>query len=137
MKYNKFRISFDFDGTLYDEFGGIFNPQKEEIQSIAKKYLSEGHQVCIITKRYGPEMSDFGLKNEHLLVLKLAKELGIKDVYFTNREMKHSHILSLKIDMHFENSEYEVNLIKSECVKNNHKCVVVPVEDKYWRDLVY
>jgi hypothetical protein len=51
--------------------------------------------------------------------------------------MKHSHILSLKIDMHFENSEYEVNLIKSECVKNNHKCVVVPVEDKYWRDLVY
>ena len=131
------RVSFDFDGTLEDEFGGIFNSQKGEIQSLAKKYLSEGHQVCIITKRYGPEMSTEGLGNEHLPVLKLAKELGVKEVYFTNRQMKYSHILSLKIDMHFENSDYEVNLINKECLKSNHKCLVVPVEDKYWRDLLY
>lgn len=137
MGINKLRISFDFDGTLEDEFGGIYNPQKSEIQSIAKKYLSDGHQVCIITKRYGPEMSTEGTGNEHLVVLKLAKELGIKEVYFTNRQMKFSHILSLKIDMHFENSEYEVKLINQTCSEKNHKCIVVPVEDEYWRDLVY
>lgn len=131
------RISFDFDGTLDDEFGGILNIQKEEVQNLAKKYISEGHQVCIITKRYGPEMSNQGLKNEHLVVLKLAKELDIKEIYFTNREMKFSHILSLKIDMHFENSDYEVQLINQACLEKGHKCLVVPVEDKYWRDLIY
>jgi hypothetical protein len=131
------KISFDFDGTLDDEFGGIYNPQKDEIQSLAKKYLSEGHQVCIITKRYGPEMSTHGLGNEHLIVLKLAKYLGIEEVHFTNREMKFSHILSLKIDRHFENSDYEVNLINQACKEVGHNCLCIPVEDKYWRDLVY
>ena len=130
------KISFDFDGTLEDEFGGVHNPQKSEIQSLAKKYIDEGHQVCIITKRYGPEMSTFGLKNEHVIVLRLARELGINEVYFTNREMKFSHILSLKIDIHFENSDYEVELINKHCAEKSHKCLVVPVESKNWRDLI-
>ena len=38
------KISFDFDGTLDDEFGGqIINHQKEEIQQLAKKYIEEGN----------------------------------------------------------------------------------------------
>ena len=67
------RISFDFDGTLDDEFGGLYNSQKEEIQNIAKKYVESGHQVCIITKRYGPEFSNMGITNEHKIVFDLAK----------------------------------------------------------------
>jgi hypothetical protein len=130
------RVSFDFDGTLEDEFGGVHNAQKSEIQNLAKKYIDEGHQVCIITKRYGPEMSTFGLKNEHVIVLRLAKELGISEVYFTNREMKFSHILSLKIDIHFENSDYEVELINKHCKEKYHKCLVVPVESENWRELI-
>ena len=56
------RISFDFDGTLVDEFGGHpSNSQKDEIQGLAKKYLSEGHEVMIITKRFGPENADKGI----------------------------------------------------------------------------
>lgn len=137
MKYNKFRISFDFDGTLDDEFGGFFNKQKEEIQNLAKKYVKEGHDVCIITKRYGPEFSNEGLGDEHLVVFNLAKELGINKIYFTNRDMKFDKILELKIDRHFENSQYEVDLITKKCQESNHSCVVVPVEDPYWRDLVY
>ena len=44
-------ISFDFDGTLDDEFGSVEpNPQKEEVQSLAVKYLQEGHEVIIITE---------------------------------------------------------------------------------------
>jgi pyruvate-formate lyase len=133
----KLRISFDFDGTLDDEFDGVINNKKEEIQKIARKYIEEGHQVCIITKRYGPEMSNMGLVNEHSVVLSLAKYLNIKEVYFTNREMKFSHILNLKIDIHFENSEYEVELINQVCKENKHNCLVVHVEDPLWRDLVY
>ena len=90
------RISFDFDGTLVDEFGGHpSNTQKDEVQGLAKKYLSEGHEVIIITKRFGPENSDKGIKNEHLEVQHLAKKLGIEKIYFTNREMKFSYIINL------------------------------------------
>ena len=46
------KISFDFDGTLDDEFDGGYNIVKEEIQSLAKKYVDEGNDVCIITKRF-------------------------------------------------------------------------------------
>ncbi len=130
------KISFDFDGTLDDEFGGYFNEQKEEIQNLAKKYISEGHDVCIITKRYGPEFSSYGLVDEHLVVFDLAKELGIEKVYFTNRDMKFDKIIELKIDRHFENSQYEVDLINQKCQEFNHKCMVIPVEDSSWRDLI-
>ncbi len=132
------RISFDFDGTLVDEFGGHpSNSQKDEVQELAKKYLSEGHEVMIITKRFGPENADKGIKNEHLEVQELAKKLGIGTMHFTNREMKFSYIINLGVDRHFENDDYEVQLINQVCKERNHNCLVVPVEDAYWRDLVY
>jgi len=132
------RISFDFDGTLVDEFGGYpSNTQKDEIQGLVKKYLSEGHEVIIITKRFGPENADKGIKNEHLEVQELAKKLGIENIYFTNREMKFSYIINLGVDRHFENDNYEVQLINQVCKERGHNCLVVPVEDAYWRDLVY
>lgn len=128
------RISFDFDGTLDDDFDGTINKQKEEIQSLAKNYVTGGHDVCIITKRYAYSES---ISDEHSKVFQLAKELGIDKVYFTNREMKFAHIINLNIEMHFENSQYEVDLINQVCIERGHKCQVVPVEDTYWRDLVY
>ncbi len=132
------RISFDFDGTLVDEFGGHpSNSQKDEVQGLAKKYISEGHEVMIITKRFGPENADKGIKNEHLEVQELAKKLGIETIHFTNREMKFSYIINLEVDRHFENDDYEVQLINQVCKERNHNCLVVPVEDAYWRDLVY
>jgi hypothetical protein len=130
-------ISFDFDGTLVDEFGGHpMNSQKDEIQGFVKKYIEEGHDVVIITKRFGPENSDKGIKNEHIEVQELANKLGIKKIYFTNREMKFSYIINLGVNMHFENDEYEVQLINQACSEYKHNCLVVPVEDPYWRDLV-
>ena len=132
------RISFDFDGTLVDEFGGHpSNTQKDEVQGLVRKYLIQGHEVIIITKRFGPENSDKGIKNEHLEVQHLAKKLGIEKIYFTNREMKFSYIINLGVDRHFENDDYEVQLINQACEEKSHKCLVVPVEDAYWRDLVY
>jgi hypothetical protein len=127
------RISFDFDGTLDNEFDGTLNTQKIEIQQLCKKYLSEGHDVFIITKRYGPELSNLGLVNEHLKVWILAEILGIprNNCFFTNREWKLDIIKSLSIERHFENSQVECEMISNIGVE------VVPVEDKYWRDLVY
>lgn len=131
------KISFDFDGTLDDEFDGGYNISKEEIQSIAKDYVSKGHDVCIITKRFDSNNRHLGKGNEHLIVYELAKELDITKIYFTNREMKFSHIIKLGIEMHFENSEYEVKLINQVCENQKHKCVVIHVEDPNWRENLY
>lgn len=132
------RISFDFDGTLENDFDGTLNLQKIEIQQLAKKYVSEGHTVFIITKRYGPEMANQGLKNEHKKVLILAQILGIplQNCLFTNREFKNNMIVNQKIDMHFENSEYEVQLIDKTCFKSGHKCLTLHIESAGWRDIL-
>jgi hypothetical protein len=106
------------------------NKQKKEIQSLAIKYVNDGHDVCIITKRYANT-------EESSKVFRLARELGINKVYFTNREMKFEHIINLRIEKHFENSKYEVDLINHVCKEREYDCLVIPVEEEYWRDLVY
>lgn len=122
------RVSFDFDGTLDDEFDGFVNQQKHEIQKVCKELL-ENNEVFIITKRYGPN------HKEAAKVYTLASALGIKqeNIHFTNRDLKYLKIKELNIDVHFENEEYECYVINRtvECV------TVVPVEDPYWKDLVY
>ena len=127
------KISFDFDGTLEDDFDGTFNKQKVEVQRIASNYISQGHDIYIITKRYSPEFKDLGLTNEHLKVWDLAKDLNINqnNCIFTNREWKSDTIKSFGINKHFENSEIEVKMISDLGI------LVVHVEDPYWRDLVY
>ena len=132
----KLKISFDYDGTLSDDFDVQINKQKEVIRSLARKYIMEGHDVCIITKRYDFSNKGLGKKNEYFEVYELAKQLIIKNVYFTNREMKFSTIIKLKIDLHFDNSEVEVQLINQACNEQNHKCIVAHIEDKNWRDLI-
>jgi hypothetical protein len=122
-------ISFDFDGTLDDDFDGTNNPIKEEIQSVCRDLIHQGKDVCIITKRYGPD-SGMGETDK---VYKLAMDLGVKNIYFTDRELKDSKIKELGIEMHFENSEYEARVIQFR----NPKCVVVLVTDPCWKDLVF
>ncbi len=131
------RISFDFDNTLYHPFGfeetGDSNKQIDEIQLLAKKYARDGHNVFIVTKRYGPSKKNLGLGHEHLLVYEVASKLGIdpSNIYFTNREMKVDTLLNLKIDRHFEDDRYECSLISSVGIQ------IIPVLDPYWRDLIY
>lgn len=126
-------ISFDFDGTLMDDFDGSVNSQKEEIQSLLKKYKSEGHNIFIITKRYGPDSKSQGLGNEHLIVLETAKRFGVpeRNVFFTNRHWKMEAIQWLNVQKHFENSPEEAKMISESGIK------VIPIGDPYWRDLVY
>ena len=129
------KYSFDFDGTLEDDFYGEPNNQKEEVQGICKNLVKSGQDVYIITKRFGETYKDYGKKNEHVEVYKLAEELGIpKDkVYFTDRDMKVGRIKQLGINVHFENSELEVNHIRAV----TPDIVVVHVENPNWQDSKY
>lgn len=122
------KISFDFDGTLDDDFDGTVNSQKEEIQSICKELVKQGKDVCIITKRYGsPQYGECDR------VYKLASELGVNKVYFTDRVLKHEKVFELGIQAHFENTGYECGVIQQK----SPSTLLIHVEDPYWRDLVY
>lgn len=92
MKHNT--ISFDFDGTLNDHFGGDKVPYKKETRDWVKRLIRRGYDVHIITRRYGPENSNLGKTNEHLLVWEIAAELGVSQnkIIFTNREWKYPFI---------------------------------------------
>jgi len=125
-KLSQSKISFDFDGTLDDDFDGEFNPQKEEIREICKYFISQGKDVCIITKRYGSGMGETDK------VYSLALECGVKNVYFTNRELKDGKVKELGIQVHFENNPHE-----AEVISQKTSALVVCIEDPYWRDLVY
>lgn len=133
MKYkpqiNQNKISFDFDGTLTDEYDNTPNPDKEEIQEICKYLIQQGKDVCIITKRYSPN-SGMG---EEIPVFKLAKHLGVDKIYFTDRLFKHVKIAELGIQVHFENTPQEAESIE----KYNPNIKVINISDSYWRDLVY
>lgn len=128
------RISFDFDGTLWHPFGhnrtGECNPQMVEIQDLLKKYIKDNHQVFIVTKRFGLDYKDM---DEYQIVFTVASILGLdlKNIYFTNREMKIETLKNLKIDRHFEDDEYESKLISSKNIECIH------ILNPYWRDLVY
>lgn len=107
-------ISFDFDGTIDDFFGGQENPNKEQIRDFIKTLIIRGYDVHIITRRYGPENPKFGAGMEHVKVLKIAEELGIprNKIIFTNREWKHSHIKSIGACMHVDDDIEEKNHIE-------------------------
>lgn len=103
------KISFDFDGTLEDDFDGTINLEKDLVQSCLKQYQELGNDCYIVTKRYSPEYSSLGKINEHIDVFFLASKLGIpgSKVIFTNRKLKAEKLMELGIDIHFENGEYE------------------------------
>lgn len=103
-------ISWDYDGTLDHHFGGHGkNIHIKETRDYVIRLIRRGYKVFIITRRYGPENSNMGLKNEHLQVWKTADELGIsrKNIIFTNREWKYSFIKSIGACMHIDDDERE------------------------------
>jgi len=117
MSNKKTSVSFDFDGTLNDHFFGHDNPYKDGIKQLFKELSeSEEFDVYIITRRFGPEDSEKGLKDEHTTVFNLLNELNIvlpkEKVIFTNRSYKYTLINKLKIDIHLDDDPKEHNLIR-------------------------
>jgi hypothetical protein len=128
------KITFDFDGTLEDDFDGTINKQKEEIKNVLKQLMIT-NEIFIVTKRHSPKNSSLGKINEHIDVLRLAMELGIpgKNIIFTDRMLKAETLIQMGSDIHFENSEMEVQYMN----QFQHNTQLVLITDPYWRDLVY
>jgi len=114
------KISFDFDSTL----------TREDIQEIANDFISRGHDVHITTSR--------SLKSSYRLVggaeikfqnndlFKVAEDIGIpvENIHFTEMQDKVSFLNTF--DMHFDDDEYEIDLI----TRYNIKCLGVLINYK-------
>lgn len=96
------RVSFDFDNTLT-------NPK---IMIIAKFFVEGGHDVWITTTRRHIDSSE---------VFSVAEELGIPErkCVFTEMEDKHGYLIGF--DLHFDDDEYEIDLI----TRNTKGCLGV------------
>lgn len=126
-------ISFDFDGTLSNHFGGQNNPIKEKVQELFKQLVEDdNYNVHIITRRYGPENTDEGLGNEHEEVFDLLNNLNIvlpkENILFTNRKYKYSFVNELNIDIHLDDDIKEFELIS-----NYSDTTPVNVSKKDWK----
>jgi hypothetical protein len=88
------KVSFDFDDTLSTKRG----------QTLAKRLMTEGKNVHIVTRRQESASAE---------VYKIADELGIarSKVHFTNGKMKWETIKRLSIDVHYDNNQHELDLI--------------------------
>lgn len=90
------KVSIDFDDTLSTTRG----------QDLAKRLISEGKQVHIVTRRQSSASAE---------VYKITDELGIprSKVHFTNGKMKWEEIKKLGIGTHYDNNQNEIDLINS------------------------
>ena len=127
------KVSFDFDGTLHGYFFGGVNPNEEEVRKLFVELVnSDEFDVYIITRRYGPEHADKGVKNEHTTVFNLLNELKVElpeeKILFTNRKYKYSFINNLGIDIHLDDDAQEHQLIRNYSSGSS-----VDVQDSGWR----
>ena len=96
LKFNREKISFDFDGTLSTAKG----------KELAASKIAEGYEVYIVTARRTEQKDS---------VLKIADELGIPKsrIYFTNGADKWPLIKRLGIKRHYDNNKEQVDKINS------------------------
>ena len=92
------KISFDVDGVLTTSQG----------MALARRKITEGHRVYIITARNEERMA--------AEVYAIANELGIPRlrVYFTNGEDKWRTIQRLGIELHYDNNEEQITKINEQ-----------------------
>jgi len=114
------KVSFDFDSTILKKEWS----EEEEMEvpvgldpiaaELIQKERDAGNDVIIVTSRYGPKPA-FGQDNEDLF--KIANDLKIEDVYFTNGEDKVQTLLDLGIVRHYDDDPHEHKAIQDKKAK--------------------
>jgi hypothetical protein len=89
-------ISFDYDGTLSTKKG----------KDLAKKFISEGKDVRILTAR---EVS-----GDNRDLNSTANDLGIDKIYYTNGRDKWSFVIKYGIKEHYDNNKEQVDKINAK-----------------------
>ena len=98
IQLESYIISFDYDGTLSTKKG----------KELAKKFISEGKDVRILTARE--------ISGDNRDLNSTADELGIEDIYYTNGRDKWSFVLKYKIKEHYDNNQEQVDKINEKTI---------------------
>ncbi len=108
-------ISFDYDGTLDDGFYDESNIKKEQVRNRLIE-LKDDNNIFIITKRYGPKSKRYFLR-EYEKVYEFADKLGVNrdNIYFCDRELKIENLRKHRIDLHFDDDLYELDIYSKIC----------------------
>jgi len=114
------KVSFDFDSTILKKEWS----EEEEMEvpvgldptaaKLIQQERAAGNDVIIVTSRYGPKPA-FGQDNKDLF--KIANDLKIEDVYFTNGEDKVQTLLDLGVVRHYDDDPHEHKAIKDKKAK--------------------
>lgn len=118
QKFEGIKMSIDFDDTLSTKRG----------QDMAKKLLSEGVDLYIVTRRQESQSGE---------VYNVADEIGIphNKVFFTNGKLKWEKLKELGIMAHIDNNPDEINAIKEnapdiEAIKFGYDNILPPFVDE-------
>ena len=84
------RISFDFDDTL----------SLPSVQKVAKELIELGFDVIIVTSR----RSD----GENSDIEEVSQDLGVDLVFYTEYNLKFTHLQKLMCDIHIDNDRNEL-----------------------------
>jgi hypothetical protein len=107
------KISFDFDDTL----------EHEDCQLVAKDLIERGFNVCMLTSRY-ENPSRYSFPVSHSELFRIAAELGIKEIIFTNFTWKYLSIDKYDIDFHVDDNYHdEVQPINNSCKARAITCM--------------
>jgi acid phosphatase class B len=116
-------ISFDFDDTLalsyeknieYDDPITIFYPNPKAL-TLLNKHIANGDKVIIVTTRrdaYMYEVYDF-LKEHNIPIEKT-------DTYNTNLGIKCHMLKDLHVNVHYDDNQDELDLLKDTGIKGIH-----------------
>ena len=106
------KISFDFDDTL----------DNDRIQKLAKKYISDGHDVWITTTRMS---NAYGNPNWNNDVFDVASKLGIPitKIQLTDGDVKWRYLKDF--DIHYDDSYDDIRAIE----KHLPNCVGIMIRN--------
>jgi len=93
------KISFDFDGTLTQDF----------VKVLCKNLVEEGHDVWITISRTILHLYGYNVAM-HEDVFFTARVVGIpkEKIYFTQRRFKAKYLEENKFHIHIDNDEYGI-----------------------------
>jgi hypothetical protein len=120
------RVSFDYDATL----------SRKDVQEFAKKLVSRGIEVWIVTSRFDDETAKekawWWIKDQNNNLFEVADECGIQreNIKFTNMESKSIFLKDKGFTFHLDDDYIEL----LDILESGDKCLPVNVDHFEWKD---
>lgn len=120
------RVSFDYDATL----------SRKDVQEFAKKLVSRGIEVWVVTSRFDDETAKekawWWIKDQNNNLFEVTDECGIRreNIKFTNMESKSIFLKDKAFTFHLDDDYIEL----LDILESGDKCLPVNVDHFEWKE---